>query len=269
MAVSVLFLPHYFRGEMFTAYELMRRRFGERIRRFTAAIFLVTRALAEGVRVFAISLVISIVLGTGEAASIVLIVCLTLFYTFEGGMTAVIWTDVVQMGLYVARRGRQPLRDSGQDPRRLGARRGRGRRGRQAAGFRFPILADHAVLLPQIFLLGGPGGRLFSDHGQPWHRSAHGAAPAERPQRAQSRRALLASWLVIFFQFSLFLAIGLLLFVYYRDTHLVAPRELDRIYPEFVWRHLPVGVAGLVTAAILAAAMANLSAALNRWPPRR
>ncbi len=80
---------------------------------------------------------------------------------------------------------------------------------------------------------------------------------------AESRRALLASWLVIVFQFSLFLAIGVALFVYYREAHLVAPHELDRIYPEFVWRHLPVGVAGLVTAAILAAAMANLSAALN------
>src|SRR5579859_7362437 len=102
IVISVLFLPHYFRGEMFTAYELMRRRFGERIRKLTASIFLVTRALAEGVRVFAISLVISIVLGTGEIASIVLIVVLTLFYTFEGGMTAVIWTDVVQMSLYVA-----------------------------------------------------------------------------------------------------------------------------------------------------------------------
>ena len=60
------------------------------------------RALAEGVRVFAVSMVISIILGTGELASIFLIVCLTLFYTFEGGMTAVIWTDVVQMVLYVA-----------------------------------------------------------------------------------------------------------------------------------------------------------------------
>src|SRR5256714_5881969 len=101
IVISVLFLPHYFRGELFTAYELMRRRFGERIRKLTASIFLVTRALAEGVRVFAISLVISIVLGTGELASIILITILTLFYTFEGGMTAVIWTDVVQMTLYV------------------------------------------------------------------------------------------------------------------------------------------------------------------------
>src|SRR5215475_2925052 len=101
ICISVLFLPHYFRGDLFTAYELMRRRFGERVRKLTASIFLVTRALAEGVRVFAISLVISIILGTGEIASIMLIVCLTLFYTFEGGMTAVIWTDVIQMSLYV------------------------------------------------------------------------------------------------------------------------------------------------------------------------
>src|SRR5215467_2318725 len=90
IVISVLLLPHYFRGEMFTAYELMRRRFGERVRKLTASIFLVTRALAEGVRVFAISLVISIVLedfylkfslspNTGEIVSIVLIVLLTLF----------------------------------------------------------------------------------------------------------------------------------------------------------------------------------------------
>src|ERR1700728_239940 len=102
LVISALFLPQYFRGEMFTAYELMRRRFGERIRRLTAATFLVLRALAEGVRVFAISIIVAIVLGTGQLVSILVIVCLTLFYTFEGGMTAVIWTDAVQMVLYVA-----------------------------------------------------------------------------------------------------------------------------------------------------------------------
>src|SRR5579864_9127666 len=102
IVISTLFLPHYFRGEMFTAYELMRRRFGERIRRLTAGTFLILRALAEGVRVFAVSIIIAVILGTGEVASISVIVLLTLFYTFEGGMTAVIWTDVVQMFLYVA-----------------------------------------------------------------------------------------------------------------------------------------------------------------------
>src|ERR1035441_3149796 len=101
IVISVVFLPQYFRGEMFTAYELMRRRFGERICKLTASIFLVTRTLAEGVRVAAVAIVISVVLGVGQTTGIVLIVALTLFYTFEGGMTAVIWTDVVQMTLYV------------------------------------------------------------------------------------------------------------------------------------------------------------------------
>src|SRR5580658_7376018 len=102
IVIVTFFLPAYFRGEMYTAYELMRVRFGERIRRLTAAAFLVLRALAEGVRVFAVSIVISIILGAGETASIAVILCLTLFYTYEGGLTAVIWTDVVQMLLYVA-----------------------------------------------------------------------------------------------------------------------------------------------------------------------
>ena len=70
IVISTLFLPQYFRGEMFTAYELMRRRFGERIRKITAGMFLILRTLAEGVRVFAISIIISIVLGTGEVTSI-------------------------------------------------------------------------------------------------------------------------------------------------------------------------------------------------------
>src|SRR5439155_14647858 len=78
IVISALFLPAYFRGELYTAYELMRIRFGTRIRRLTAGTFLVLRALAEGVRVFAISIVISVVLGTGAMASSAAIVCLTL-----------------------------------------------------------------------------------------------------------------------------------------------------------------------------------------------
>src|SRR5215217_3137520 len=80
LVISALFLPHYFRGEMFTAYELIRRRFGERLRALTAGTFLVARSLAEGVRVLAISIVVSVILGTGEVVSITLIVALTLLY---------------------------------------------------------------------------------------------------------------------------------------------------------------------------------------------
>ena len=133
---------------MFTAYELMRRRFGERIRKLTAGIFLVTRALAEGVRVLAISLVISIVLGTGEKTSIVVIVCLTLFYTFEGGMTAVIWTDVVQMCLYVAGAVLSLIVILPEIPGGWAhvARRRRSRR--QISGFRFRIFARRCISSP-------------------------------------------------------------------------------------------------------------------------
>src|SRR5277367_6613139 len=93
LVISTIFLPRYFERQMFTAYELMQRRFGPNVRKVASGIFLVTRALAEGVRVFAISIVISIILKTGGLASIALIMALTIFYTFEGGMTAVIWTD--------------------------------------------------------------------------------------------------------------------------------------------------------------------------------
>jgi Na+/proline symporter len=85
---------------------------------------------------------------------------------------------------------------------------------------------------------------------------------AARNER-ESRRALFASWGVVFFQFALFLMIGVLLYVYYNSTGKPAPSVPERTYPEFIWNHLPVGVAGLVMAAILAAAMSNLSAALN------
>ncbi len=108
--VAFVLLPQYFRGELFTAYQLIERRFGQRLRSLTAGLFLVTRAAAEGVRIFAVALVVGIALGPllgarGElqrdVISIGIVTLLTLLYTFEGGMTAVIWTDVVQMAIYV------------------------------------------------------------------------------------------------------------------------------------------------------------------------
>src|SRR5436189_2531064 len=99
--ISFVLLPHYFKGDLYTAYELIERRFGPRLRTLTSGLFLLTRAAAEGVRVYAVSIVVSIALGTGEVASIAIITLLTLIYTFEGGLAAVIWTDVVQTAIYV------------------------------------------------------------------------------------------------------------------------------------------------------------------------
>src|ERR1700675_2191178 len=101
VVISFVLLPHYFRGDLFTAYELIERRFGRGLRSLTAGLFLLTRAAAEGVRVYAVSIVVSIALGTGEVTSIAIITLLTLIYTFEGGLAAVIWTDVVQTFIYV------------------------------------------------------------------------------------------------------------------------------------------------------------------------
>src|SRR5579862_5235446 len=99
--IVVLLLPGYFRGEFFTAYALIEKRFGKRMRAVAASTFLVTRAVAEGVRVSAIALVVSVVLGTSEHLAVVMVIALTILYTFEGGMKAVIWTDVAQLILYL------------------------------------------------------------------------------------------------------------------------------------------------------------------------
>jgi SSS family transporter len=258
VVISLILLPQYFRGQMFTAYELMQRRFGTGVRRVTAAIFLVTRSLAEGVRVFAVAIVVSIILGTGEEISILAIVALTLFYTFEGGMTAVIWTDVVQMGMYVlgaaasfvlilgkVQGGWAHVIDVAQAAHKL-----------QVFDFTFSFTK------PYTFLGGVIGGCFLTT-------ASHGTDQLvvqrllSAKTLSQSRAALMASWVVVFFQFVLFLSIGTLLYVYYQDAHLAAPKPADRLYPAFIWNQLPVGLAGLAMAAILAAAMANLSAALN------
>ncbi len=263
IVISALFLPQYFRGEMFTAYELMRRRFGERIRRLTAGTFLVLRALAEGVRVFAVSIVISIVLGTGEIVSILVIVCLTLFYTFEGGMTAVIWTDAVQMVLYVGGAILSFWVILHQIPggwQHVSALAG--------AAHKFQMFDFRFAWTPEFFsrsysfwagLIGGCFLTTASHGTEQLMVQRLLAAKTEQ----QSRAALLTSWIVIFFQFALFLFIGVLLFVHYSDLQLPSPQPADSIYPKFVWNNLPPGAAGLVIAAILAAGMSNLSAALN------
>lgn len=264
VVISFVLLPLYFKGQMFTAYELMQRRFGTNIRRVTATIFLVTRALAEGVRVFAVSIVISIILGTGELASIIVIVCLTLFYTFEGGMTAVIWTDVIQMGMYVLGAGASFFIILGKIP---GGWPHVAEMAGAAGKFQIFDFAGSPSLeaffaRPYTFWAGILGGCFLTT-------ASHGTDQliVQRLLSAKSlrdsRRALFTSWIVVFIQFVLFLLIGILLWVYYTDNHLPPPSPADRLYPKFVWDNLPPGVAGLVMAAILAAAMANLSAALN------
>ena len=257
IVVAVLFLPRYFAGEMLTAYQLIDRRFGPSLHKVTAGLFLLTRAAAEGVRVFAVSIVVGIAIGTGDVLSIGIISALTLLYTFEGGMTAVIWTDVVQMFIYIGGTVVALLTLGSHIPggwHTIHLVAG-------AAG-KFHML-NFALNLTNsyTFWAGILGGTFLT-------MASHGTDQlmVQRMLAARSLResqlALLSSGVVIFVQFTLFLLIGAGLFVFY-GLHPAVFASGDRIFPTFIVREMPIGIAGLLVAAILAAAMSNLSAALN------
>jgi SSS family transporter len=255
--ISFVLLPHYFRGDLFTAYELIEWRFGKHLRTLTASLFLLTRAAAEGVRVYAVSIVIAIALGTGEIASIAIITLLTLVYTFEGGLAAVIWTDVVQTVIYIGGTlvgvftilhlvpGGWPAIHF------------------LAAGVDKLRMFDFSFTLarPYTFWAGLIGGAFLTTASHGTDQLIVQRLLAARDQR-QSVTALLTSGVAIFFQFALFLIVGVMLWAYYGMPSAVFGKA-DYIYPTFIVTRLPHGISGLLIAAILAAAMSNLSAALN------
>src|SRR5919112_1189525 len=102
LLVSALFIPAYFRGELFTSYELLQRRFGPSVKNVAAVIFMITRTLADGIRLFATALVISVVTRVPVSWTVVVLGAAMIVYTVRGGVSAVIWTDVVQMFVYLA-----------------------------------------------------------------------------------------------------------------------------------------------------------------------
>jgi solute:Na+ symporter, SSS family len=257
VVISFVLLPHYFRGDLYTAYELIERRFGRGLRSLTAGLFLVTRAAAEGVRVYAVAIVVAIALGTGEIASIAIITVLTLIYTFEGGLAAVIWTDVVQTVIYVGGTivgvftilhlvpgGWSAIHSVAESARKL-----------RVFDFTFDFWK------PYTFWAGVLGGTFLTTASHGTDQLIVQRLLAARSQR-QSIAALLSSGVAVLFQFALFLIVGVMLFAYYRTPSANFGRA-DRIYPTFIVNQMPHGISGLLIAAILAAAMSNLSAALN------
>jgi solute:Na+ symporter, SSS family len=255
--ISFVLLPHYFRGDLYTAYELIERRFGRGLRSFTAGLFLLTRAAAEGVRVYAVAIVVSIALETGEVASIAIITALTLIYTFEGGLAAVIWTDVVQTVIYVGGTlvglativhlvpgGWAAIHSAAANAGKL-----------QVFDFR------PDVWIPYSFWAGVIGGTFLTTASHGTDQLIVQRLLAARGER-QSVTALLSSGVAILFQFALFLIVGVMLWAYYGVPSTAFGRA-DRIFPTFIVTRMPHGISGLLIAAILAAAMSNLSAALN------
>ncbi|HXP71974.1 MAG TPA: sodium:solute symporter [Candidatus Dormibacteraeota bacterium] len=258
--LCVVLIPQYFQGEFYTAYQLLEKRFGTRMRSAAAVVFLVTRALAEGVRISAIGKVVSVAFGTGERISILIIALLTLLYTFEGGMRAVIWTDVIQFALYLTGSLAAFLLLLHRIPggwlevTRVAA----------AAGGKLTIF-DFAFSLTKsyTFWAGILGGTFLTMASHGTDQTLVQRLLAARNEK-DSKTALLASGVIVFVQFSLFLVLGVMLFVFAQHGALQNPgNDPDRLYPQFVVHHLPVGLVGLVLASIFAMAMSNASGSLN------
>ena len=229
IAVAGVLLPRLFRGDLMTAYQPLAARFGAGVGRLSASVFLLTRSLSDGFRLFATGLVLAAVLATLPASegvsnallpgvdestallvlSVGLIGGTTLAYTLLGGMTAVIWSDVVQLVVYMS--------------------------GAAVAGL--VLLTEIPGGWGEVVALAEPAGKLvIFDFGLDLTRSytfwsgliggifltagTHGADQmfvqrylCSRTPREASR-ALVWSGVVVFFQFALFLALGLMLWVY-------------------------------------------------------
>jgi SSS family transporter len=249
--VSLLFIPAYFRGELFTSYELLQRRLGPSVKNLSAVIFLITRSLADGVRLFATALVISVVTHVPVTWAVVILGIAMIVYTVRGGASAVIWTDVVQLFVYIAGASVVFVSLLALIP---GGWREVVRVGSSAGKFR---VLDFSTSLsrPYTFWAGVIGGIALT-------LSTHGTDQflvqrllAARSAR-EAARGLVLSGFLVFAQFVLFLLIGVMLFTYYQ--HAPLPRTLartDELLPTFIVTALTHGAAGFIVAAIVAAAL--------------
>jgi solute:Na+ symporter, SSS family len=261
IVVAYTLLPRYYQGDLVTAYALLEKRFGVGTRRFASIVFLVTRAFADSVRVFATAIPIALILGPSVPqqyvmpVAILVLGALTLIYTYHGGMRAVVWTDVLQTSVYL-----------------LGGFSAVYLLGKGVSGGWSAILSqahDAGKLKvvdvyfgfdkPYTLFAGLIGGAFLS-------MASHGADQVivQRLLAAsslkESRKALIGSGIAVFFQFSLFLMIGIGLYAFYQARTFAVP---DSIFPTFVVDSMPAGLRGLIVAAVLAATMSAHSGAMN------
>src|SRR6266853_5111834 len=261
VVIVLVFLPHYFRGEVYTAYQLMERRFGPRVKAVAASTFLITRALAEGVRIAAIALVVKAAFGTQQRTSVLLIMGLVLVYTFEGGMKAVIWTDVVQFILYFSGSiaafflllqripgGWDTIVHAASATNKF-----------QAFDFSFSLTNPAKTYTFWSGLFGG-GFLTMASHGT--DQTIVQRLLAAKSER-ESKIALLASGAIILFQFALFLVLGVMLYAWNGAPAIHPGQSYDWVFPDFIVTAMPSGLRGLVIAAIFAVAMSNASGSLN------
>lgn len=254
IGVAAWLLPGYFDGTQETAYERIERRFGIQSRRVVSVVFLVTRFLGDGVRIFAGAIPLALLTGWSIPVAILAMGIITLVYTFFGGLKAVVWADVVQLVVYVA----------GGVAALLIAWHMAGGAGTSlslsAAAGKLRMFDFHISLTSTYTLLGGViGGALLSaaSHGTD-HLIVQRLLATRSLKSAQ--RALVGSGVVVILQFLLFLLVGSAIW-----AAGLAPEGMsaDTIFPQFIIDHLPSGIAGLVVAGILAAAMSTISSSIN------
>ncbi len=264
IVVAFWLLPGYFTGEQETAYARLEHRFGPATRRVTSGIFLVTRALADGVRVYAGAIPLALLArwyGPDGAlpawnipAAIVVMSLVTLLYTWHGGLKAVVWVDVMQLCVYLAG-GVVALHIASDLAGGIGPTLAR------AAGAGKLRLIDWTVSFTHTYtLLGGLiGGAMLSAASHGTDHLIVQRLLASRGLRS-ARIALIGSGIVVLAQFGLFLTIGIAIW-----AAGFAPGTIpaDQVFPRFVVDHFPVGLGGLMVAAVLAASMATHSSAIS------
>lgn len=265
--VAVVLLPAYFKGEIYTAYQVLERRFGGATQKAASVLFLVSRTLASGLRLYLAANVLQVITGWEMRTSIVVIGASTLAYTFLGGIKGVIWADVLQFFVYLIGAGFALAILLGKIPGGGSAIWQQG----QAAG-KFRVIDPGtwgsggswyaglmAILSKPYTIWAGVIGGLVLDTG------THGADQmmVQRYLSARSQRqaagALVASGFVILVQFALFLFLGIGLWVFYEGR----PIPKDREFATFIKDYLPTGLLGLVVAAIFSVTMSTLSGALS------
>jgi SSS family transporter len=254
IAVARWLLPGYFRGEQETAYARLETRFGINTRRLASVVFMITRALGDAIRVFASAIPLALVTGWSIPTAIAAVGVITLIYTWFGGFKAVVWTDVMQLTVYIT---------GGIAALLIAWQLGGGARaalGLAAAAGKLRVIDPTINFTTTYTLLGGlVGGGLLAcaSHGTD-HLIVQRLLGAGSLSAA--RKALIGSGVVVIFQFLLFLLIGSAIW-----AAGLAPEgaPADQLFPRFVIDHLPAGLAGLVIAGILAAAMGTHSSAIN------
>src|SRR3954453_13615558 len=219
VVISLLFIPSYFRGELVTVYQLLQERFGWRVRALASTLFIVMRTIADGVRLLLTAFVLAAVYGSvaGVSAESVVTLCVVgigvvmIVFTFYGGMEAVVWIEVVQLGIYVGGAIAAAVVLIHNIPGGLSAAIALGEAHHKFRLFDF----TPSLRLPFSFWAGLIGGCFLtmSTHGTDQYLVQRYLC-TDKPRSAAL--ALLTSGVVVLAQFVGFLFIGVLLFAFYR-----------------------------------------------------